>query len=150
MSEPPDIVIQVSDRRTVERGLAMRRPFILISIRDPDKPPVRIRPHRLCQAALELAFHDAEPVAGFTPARSITYMTEDHARAIWQFVREHEGKYTAIVVHCEQGMSRSPAVAAGLAKGLGIDSKVFWREYQPNQFVYQLVLTTVVTATEDV
>ncbi len=136
MSESPDIDIQVSDRESVERGLAMRRLYILISIRDPDGRPVRIRPHRLCQGVLKLAFHDAEPVAGFTPNRPITYMTEADAQAIWRFVREHQGRYTAIVVHCEQGMSRSPAVAAALAEGMGIDSEKFWREYQPNEFVY--------------
>lgn len=115
MSERPDMVIAVSDRESVERGLSMRQPYVLISIRDHDRRPVRIRRHRLCRAVLQLAFHDAERVAGFTPNRSVTYMTEADARSIWQFVREHTGSYDAIVVHCEQGMSRSPAVAAALA-----------------------------------
>ncbi len=140
MSKRPAIDLIITNRRSVETGLAMRRPYILISIRDPDKRPVRIRPERLCRAMLELAFHDAEPVVGFTPAQSITSMNEDHARSIWQFVREHEGNYPAIVVHCEQGVSRSPAVAAALAEGLGVDGRRFWREYQPNRYVYQSIL----------
>lgn len=70
----------------------------------------------------------------------ITYVTEADAKAIWTFVREHAGHYDAVVVHCEQGMSRSPAVAAALAKGLGLDARRFWRDYQPNQFVYELLL----------
>ncbi len=99
----------------------MRRPYTLISVRDSDRRRVHIRPHRFCTAALEPAYHEAEPVAGFTPDRSITYMTEEDVRAIWQFVRENQGRYTDIIVHCEQGMSRSPAVAAALAEGLGIN-----------------------------
>jgi len=35
--------IQVTDRKTVEGGLAMRETYVLISILDPDKRPVRIR-----------------------------------------------------------------------------------------------------------
>ena len=132
--------IRVSDRETVERGLVMREPYILISIRDPDKRPVRLPRSPLCKAVLELAFHDAEPVPGFEPTEQITYMSEDDARAIWAFVREHDGEYRAIMVHCEQGMSRSPAIAAALADGLRIDGREFWEEYQPNQFVYDFVI----------
>ncbi|MBI1338458.1 MAG: hypothetical protein GC164_16065 [Phycisphaera sp.] len=139
MSNQSNIKIMVSDRESVERGLPMREPYVLISIRDPYRRPVRIRPHRLCQAVLELAFHDAEPVAGFEPIEEIVYMSEDQARAIWKFVREHVGRYTAIVVHCEQGMSRSPAVAAALAVGLGVNGREFWEEYQPNTFVFRLM-----------
>jgi predicted protein tyrosine phosphatase len=130
------IKIVVHDRETVERGFVMREPYILISIRDPDKKPVRYRRTPLCQAVLELAFHDAEPTAGFTPSRPLIYMTEADAEAVWRFVRQHEGAYGAIAVHCEQGMSRSPAVAAGIAEGMGLDSETFWSNYQPNQFVY--------------
>jgi len=131
--------IIVTDRESIEQGFVVRAAYLLISIRDPDKRPVRLPRGGACIAVLELAFHDAEPVAGFTPDRPITYMSADDARAIWRFVRRHEGQYGAIVVHCEQGMSRSPAVAAALAEGLGLDASAFWREYQPNEYVYALV-----------
>jgi len=131
--------IDVTDRRTVESGIVMRDPYVLISIRDPDKQAVRIRRSAMCLAVLELVFHDAEPSPGFTPSMPVTYMSEDDADAIWQFVCQHERDYRAILVHCEQGMSRSPAVAAALAERLGIDGARFWREYQPNRFVYDLV-----------
>lgn len=132
-------LIKVLDRETVERGFVMREPYILISIRDPDKRPVRFRRSPMCVAVLELAFHDAEPMAGFKPSRPLTYITDQDAKAIWRFVREHDGTYRAIVVHCEQGMSRSPAVAAGLAEGRGLDAGYFWENYQPNEFIYERV-----------
>jgi hypothetical protein len=40
-------------------------------------------------------------------------------------------------------MSRSPAVAAAICKGLGGDDRRFFREYQPNEFVYRLVLDSM-------
>ena len=132
--------ILVTDRRSIERGLLLRRPYIVISIRDPDRRPVRLTKRPLCLAALELAFHDAEPVAGFKPTADITYMSEKDAVAIWQFVRQQMNHYEIIVVQCEQGMSRSPAVAAALARGIGLDEDNFWREYQPNHWVYELVV----------
>ena len=67
-------------------------------------------------------------------------MSPDQAAQIWRFVREHEGQVGTIVVHCEQGMSRSPAVAAALCKAKGGDDARFWRQNQPNPYVYQLVL----------
>ena len=52
-----------------------------------------------------------------------------------------------------QGMSRSPAVAAAISKCLGFDERTFHRQYQPNRYVYRLVVeawaqaTSVATAT---
>ena len=132
--------IIATDRESVERGLVMREPYILISIRDPDKRPVRIRHCPLRKGVLELAFHDAEPIEGFVPLEPITYVTEADATAIWSLVRKHEGNYETIVVHCEQGMSRSPAVAAALARGLDLDESFLCQENQPNQCVYRTIL----------
>ena len=139
MMKPRNVKICVTDRETVEQGLVMREPYVLISIRDPGKRRVRVPRSPLCMAILRLAFHDAEPVPGFTPTDAIKYMTKADAKAIWRFVCKHAGGYAAIVVQCEQGMSRSPAVAAAMAKGLGVDEKKFWGEYQPNRYVYDCV-----------
>jgi predicted protein tyrosine phosphatase len=66
-------------------------------------------------------------------------MTEDQARQVWGFVRQWEGQVGSIVVHCEQGMSRSPAVAAAICRAFGGDPEDFFREYQPNQYVFRLM-----------
>jgi predicted protein tyrosine phosphatase len=112
---------------------------VLISVRDPDKPRVQVPRSPLCKAILELAFHDAEPVEDFSPSQPITYMTQHDDAAIWAFLRKHDGQYGLIVVQCEQGMGRSPAIGAGLAAGLGLDETRFWRDYQLNRYVYKLV-----------
>jgi predicted protein tyrosine phosphatase len=61
------------------------------------------------------------------------------ARQIVEFVASHQGGIGAVVVHCHQGMSRSPAVAAALCKAMGGDEGQFWQGYCPNAYVYELV-----------
>jgi predicted protein tyrosine phosphatase len=91
---------------------------------------------------LYLAFDDAEPTTNLTLPPDITLMTAEQAKEIWQFVRQWEAKVGAVVVHCEQGMSRSPAVAAALCKSYGGDEACFFRGYLPNRYVYRLMLSS--------
>jgi predicted protein tyrosine phosphatase len=67
-------------------------------------------------------------------------MTPKHAAEIWAFVLKHIGEIDAVVVNCEQGMSRSPAVAAGILMGLGLDASELMKTYQPNAYVLRLML----------
>jgi predicted protein tyrosine phosphatase len=129
----------VTDRESIERGFLVRGAYALISIRDPDRRRVKIPRSPLLKATLELAFHDAEPSAGFLLPENIRLMSEEDAAEIWRFVRELPVEVETLVVHCEQGMSRSPAVAAGLSLGLGTDPDFFRKNYQPNAYVLNLV-----------
>lgn len=142
------IKIIVCCREEIERGLLMREPYVLISIRDPDKPRVKAKKNGLCRAMLCVAFHDAEPSASMKLPAGIQLMTNEDAEAIWQFVNEHRDRVGAVVIHCEQGMSRSPAVAAGIAIGLNGDPSKFLQAYQPNQFVLSLVKARFCSRTE--
>ena len=130
----------VVGRDEIEDGLLLRAPYIVISIADPGSPQPRIRPSGLCRGILRLRFHDAEPVVGFISPPEIKQMTQQQALAIWQFVQRHLSDIRLIVVHCEAGMSRSPAVAAAICKGLGGDDSRFFEEFQPNMLVYGLLL----------
>jgi agmatine deiminase len=67
-------------------------------------------------------------------------MSEAQARSIWAFVQEHQAYVGTIIVQCEAGMSRSPAVAAALCQALGIKPDRFHRDYQPNAYVHQTML----------
>ena len=135
-----DIQFLVASRDEIEHGLLLRAPYIVISIADPGSPQPKIRPSGLCRGILRLRFHDAEPVAGFIAPPEIKQMTQRQAQAIWQFVQKHLSDIKVIVVHCEAGMSRSPAVAAAICKSLGGDDSKFFQEFQPNMLVYRLVL----------
>ena len=73
---------------------------------------------------------------------NIVLMNVDHAKAIWQFVQRWRNEVETIIVHCEQGMSRCPAVAAAICKVLGGDDRRFIHEYVPNRYVYDLLVAT--------
>jgi predicted protein tyrosine phosphatase len=133
----------VQDRRSIQRGIVVRSAYILISIRDPDKPRVRLRRPPALHDVLELAFHDAEPIKGFELPEKVRLMQRDDAVRIWEFVQRHRDYIGTIVCHCEQGMSRSPAVALALAEVLGGDAEAILAESQPNQYVYELLRDTI-------
>lgn len=133
----------VYDRRSMERGIVIREAYVLISIRDPDKPDVRYRRPSGLRAVLSLAFHDAEPSRGLKNPEGIQLMLPEDAVKIWEFVRQHCDSVGAIVCHCEQGMSRSPAVSWALAEALDGDVDAILASSQPNKYVYELLRDTI-------
>ena len=108
----------------------------VISISDPEKRRPRIRKPILFRGVLFLKFHDAEEQSN----PNVVLMTARQARRIWQFVTERLDEIGTLVVHCEQGASRSPAVAAAVCRALGRDDSRFFQEYVPNRYVFNLVL----------
>jgi len=130
----------VSDRASIEAGILVKSSYIVISIHDPDKRKARIPKQSGLRDVLYLAFNDAEPSESLALPAEIVLMSEAQAREAWAFVQKWAGQVGAVIVHCEQGMSRSPAVAAALCSAFGGDERRFFKEYQPNQYVYQLML----------
>jgi hypothetical protein len=128
----------VADRDEAERGVLIQSAFAVISISDPGRPIPRVRRPSHCLGVLHLSFHDAEPHDSL-PA-GIVLISHEQAQAIRAFVEEHSG-VGALLVHCEQGASRSPAVAAAICKASGGDPSSFFEDYVPNQFVYETVLS---------
>ena len=129
----------ITDRVTIQSGIVVRTPYIVVSIYTPTMPRPVI-PRRLgLKAVLFTSFHDAEPTEGFALPPDIVLMTLKQAKAIWRFVKRHQAAVGSIVCHCEQGMSRSPAVALALAETLGGDVAYIRDNYQPNQYVYGLM-----------
>lgn len=87
---------------------------------------------------LRLHFPDAETASEQFPEAAL--FAPRHARAIWDFVLGHR-EVDRIVVHCDAGVSRSPAVAAALARVLeGDDAEYFAGRYRPNMRVYRMIL----------
>jgi len=131
----------IASRQEIRDGLVVRQPYAVISISDPDKPRPRIRRPATFRGVLHVQFHDAVPVDDFELPEEVVLMTADHAREIWQFVDRYRTVAKLFLVHCEQGASRSPAVAAAIAKVLGEDESRFFKEYVPNEYVYKLLLS---------
>ena len=93
----------------------------------------------MLRACLELGFHDSEPTANFKLPDNIRLISEEDTEKIWTFILGLQEEVKTVVVHCEQGMSRSPAVAAAICGCLGGDPSIFLNTYQPNQFVFKAV-----------
>ncbi len=129
----------VTDRESVEDGILVRGSYVVISIHDPEKRPARVVRQSGLRDVLRLAFHDAEPSDDMKLPDDIVLMTAEQARRVWQFVQRWEGEVGIVVVHCEQGMSRSPAVAATLCRAYGGDEQRFFNDFQPNLYVYGLM-----------
>ena len=92
-----------------------------------------------------MRFHDADPTVGFTLPPGIQPMTENDARRIVAFVRQHREPTSALLIHCEQGMSHSPAVGTAIPQALNLDTTPYDRDYQPNTYVRNLVLAAFAT-----
>ena len=130
----------VTDRSGIEAGVLVKSAYIVISIHDSNSRPAMVKKQSGLRATLKLAFDDAEPTSSSHLEAAVMLMTSQQADEIWAFVEQHRNDVGAVVVHCEAGVSRSPAVAAALCKGLGGDDRRFFRMYQPNMHVYRLML----------
>ena len=88
------------------------------------------------ERVLRLCFDDAEDSRFWQ-----NLMTEEQADAICAFVLHYGREIDWLIVHCSAGVSRSPAVAAGILGGLRQDESGIWNnpDYQPNLLVYRLV-----------
>ena len=139
----------VASREEIENGIVVRTSYVVISITDPGTTPARIPQTAGLRDVLRLQFHDAVPVTIFKMPPDIVLMNEDHTNSIWQFALNWRDKVETIVVHCEQGMSRSPAVAAALCRLLDGDDRRFFKEYVPNRYIYDLLVTVAENAASE-
>lgn len=97
------------------------------------------------KGVLRLAFHDADPNNPHNPhiATDDQLFSEKRANQIIDFVAEIKDEIDMLVVHCEAGVSRSPAIAAVLAKiHFGDDKAFFKAPFTPNMHVYRVMLDT--------
>jgi predicted protein tyrosine phosphatase len=119
-------------------------PYLVISITDPEQPEASIPESKFLLTTLRLKFHDiAKPnriAEQFDTKSTDIYMTEADAKSILSFVGKHLSKVKLMVCHCEQGISRSAAIAAALSRILQDEDEFFFRHYWVNRYVYDLLL----------
>lgn len=112
-------------------------PWACISIATTEDDFVQIsRKNR--RGLLQIAFADmTQPLPG------LILFDGDHAHDILDFVTLQWPRIKLLMVHCEQGLSRSPAVAAAIARlKTGRYRRFFQDPYLPNGFVYRRLLET--------
>ena len=110
-------------------------PYVVVSIADAAgvHPTLIDSPLRL--GVLRLGFDDVAP--NKNGERGKTPMTSAQAREIREFVEAHLEFLELVVVHCDAGMCRSPAVAAALWRWLEGSRGPFFETFRPNPHVYR-------------
>ena len=134
----------VLSRAEVET-FAAETPYLVVSVTDPEQPEATLVESPFLRATLRMKFHDiAKPsriAAQFATNSTDIYITEADAERILSFVGEHLAEVKLIVCHCEQGISRSAAIAAALSRILQNEDEFFFRHYWANRYVYDLLLS---------
>ena len=110
-------------------------PWGCISIADTEEDLPRLHRRRR-RAVLPLVFADIEqPLPGYP------LFSTGQAHDILDFVTQYWRRIRTLMIHCHAGLSRSPAVAAAIARlKFGDDSEFFEDPYIPNPWVYQTLL----------
>ena len=143
----------VYNRPTIEAIEPHIVPHIIVSITTPTDKVANIKTNEHTLGLLRLSFYDIDRIVPVDPdlveeVRAISGITKfvddnlfeaHHARAILDLV---ESNPTAehFIVHCDAGMSRSPAVAAALSNILQGNDEVYFHRYHPNRRVYRAIL----------
>lgn len=131
----PRIVVCDREGATEFRSPA---PWAGISITtDPGDWPVIDRINRT--ALLQLAFADLE-----APAAGEKLFDQQDAHRLLDFVRSVWDHVEMLMVHCQAGLRRSPAVAAAVSRiYFGEDADWFrYGVYEPNMLAYETILNT--------
>lgn len=109
-------------------------PWACISISTPGSPPARIDEENRV-GILRLEFKDVE-FAGRDGG-----MTVPQALQVWDFVQKVGPQIEMLLVHCDAGMSRSPAIGAAIWKlYCKEDDAVFFKRLTPNRMVYRTMM----------
>lgn len=118
---------------------------VIVSITTTPDDRAKLPVGKACRGVLRLSFVDADEPR---PDQPHTLFDRAQARSILQFVKQHRDAIERIVVHCDAGLSRSPAVAAAIAVCLDQSDEEFFRRYRPNMLVYRTLLDEHHTAEE--
>ena len=90
---------------------------------------------------LQVSFFDLDRIPQtYTGTAEIVLFNEDHARQIWEFVDSVWDRVDLLLVHCLAGVSRSPAVAAAIAKVKYSNDSLYFHLYVPNYLVYRTMI----------
>jgi predicted protein tyrosine phosphatase len=110
------------------------RPWAAISISSSNDFPMLDEKNRL--GLLRLSFQDITDVGkpgSFTAADAMQIL--DFVERMWDQVE-------VFLIHCEVGLSRSPAIAAALSRIHYGDDGLWLEHYFPNPLVYRLLVET--------
>lgn len=90
---------------------------------------------------LQLGFWDISQPKTYDARLAGKLFTKEQAKQVLDFANEMMPKIETMLVHCEMGLSRSPAIAAALENifyGKGSEATYF-NKYIPNVLVYKTI-----------
>jgi predicted protein tyrosine phosphatase len=91
-----------------------------------------------CVGVLRLAFDDV--LDGREQGREIVVFNDTHATQVWDFWDAVKDRVDVLIVHCNGGQCRSPAIAAAIERvEIGDDHRWFATK-RPNSKVYRTLL----------
>lgn len=125
----------------------MSVPTMIISISSYDTPIPNILQEDEKENPLikHVEFCQFDDIDSPIPIQYFVPISEDDAKRIVDAVEKYKDEVEEIVVHCDAGYSRSPAVAAAISLWLnGTDDEFFNPlKYCPNRQVYRTVLKEI-------
>ena len=128
--------IHVSSRIVVNDLISgLRGKVAVISVTDPGQSIVDVD----TSIVLRLQFHDLNVI--LPELTQMTYFNAEIAREIAIFVNVYKN-VEHMVIHCEAGLSRSPAIAAAISEHLKITHS-FFTTHMPNTMVFSILRTTL-------
>ncbi len=112
--------------------------YAVISIQDShtDGFGITFSENKYCKAVLTLKFDDI-----VCPVEGAQIFTAEMAEQIIRFIRKWKNVET-LLIHCYAGQSRSRAVGAFAVSILGGDNSLYFKKYNPNEYVYELLIQT--------
>jgi predicted protein tyrosine phosphatase len=136
----------VYSRPAVEMILPFDAPHVFISITTPNDPdPAKLPENEHTRGVLRLSFSDIDQEfrspLGEDPDDTRVLFSSEHGRQVIDFIEERWEHIQVVIVHCDAGMSRSPAVAAALEKLFNQDDALYFKRYHPNMRVYRGILS---------
>lgn len=122
------------------RNFTAEIPSIIISVTDPETADAEISQSEFLIAALRLKFHDVGKPKQFDFEENSEFpISKKQAEQIIKFVETYIGEIEMIVCQCEQGVSRSAAIAAALSNFLQNEDEYFVKNYWMNRYVYDVL-----------
>lgn len=141
------MIIKAYGRRSIEHNSfkllkEASMNHILISITGEEKYVVDLQHVKQCpftKDILTLYFEDLDGESKDCADTHILF-NDAHATAILRFVCKHVNNISAIIVHCDAGVSRSVGTAAALSKILNGKDDAYFKGC-PNRLVYSSILS---------
>ena len=105
-----------------------------------------LKPNPNCKGILRLSFDDCSDIFRFDDydcgSPILTPISEDQCQGVWEFVDARLGTFKSIYINCDAGISRSPAVAAALARHYLGSEEYYFKVgiYFPQEYVYRSLL----------